>query len=33
MSDRIPFGVTLFAQAGADPLLFALAREFEKSQQ
>jgi allophanate hydrolase len=32
-SDRIPFGVTLFAKAWADPLLFALAREFEKSQQ
>jgi allophanate hydrolase len=28
-SDRIPFGVTLFAKAWADPLLFELARAFE----
>ena len=28
-SDRIPFGVTLFAKAWADPLLFKLAHEFE----
>ena len=28
-SDRIPFGVTLFAKAWADPLLFELAHEFE----
>ncbi len=28
-SDRIPFGVTLFAKAWADPHLFELAREFE----
>ena len=32
-SDGIPFGVTLFAKAWADPLLFELAREFENSQQ
>jgi allophanate hydrolase len=29
-SDNIPFGVTLFAKAWADPLLFKLAHEFEK---
>ena len=28
-SDKIPFGVTLFAKAWADPLLFDLARAFE----
>lgn len=28
-SDRIPFGVTLFTKAWADPLLFELAHEFE----
>jgi allophanate hydrolase len=28
-SDRIPFGVTFFAKAWADPLLFELARAFE----
>ena len=28
-SDRIPFGVTLFAKAWSDPLLFELAHQFE----
>ena len=32
-SDRIPFGVTLFAKAWADPLLFELAGEFENGGQ